>query len=233
MAILAVPEELHQRFDSGPTTTAVGSSFVYTRQYIRMNASTLMGIVRKSEILVHIVFSQQATLEDVGEFVQLITGTNESESGLQYICKHVERLITESALDALCDKRFSVILIQLSAVWKSLLSCEGQSRETSCRALVLTLLDAIRLICTTLGVNYDILLHYEVYERLGTLSSIFRDWVNQISLTGAKWKTGEVGEYERFQSDWVVRAIGKTVMMSMFSLTCTKTVLFLTPAQRT
>jgi len=223
MAILALPEELHQQADPIATTDTVGRSFVYLRQCVKRDAQDLMSNVRKSEILAHVVFSEQATIADIEEFSRLIAGTRESGSALKYICKHVESHITESALDVSCDWRFNVISRQFTSVWTKLLRCEGQNRETACKALVLTLLDALSLISTTLGANYDILIHYEVYERLGTLSSILRDSVNQISTEGVRANRGEEHDYERYNSDWIVRAIGKKTPSHAGSCRCVTT----------
>ena len=177
----------------------------------RERIGTGVGTTGKFAVSIYILFSQHGTRRDVEEFVNALINESYVTRNIKYLQNCIESCLTKSCLDLSSARAFDTVCRQFTNVWSLLGTNSGRNRECVCRLFLSALLQSLQMVCTTISDSFDILQHFVLYERLGTLSKILRTCVNQIYFTTAvaqQVDKNTSSDHEKYFGKWVIRAIG-------------------------
>ena len=149
----------------------------------------------RAEMLVYVVFSAHGNMKDIDEFVDLINDRCDSQQKClqyQHIKLQIQKRFTELTLNMSDQNLFELSCGKYVKLTEQLLQCANNQGQEMSKTLIVALLESLRSICRSIGDDFEIMVHYVVYERLGTLSSILRSLVSKVG-----------------SEDWIIRAIGE------------------------
>ena len=181
------------------------------RHCVRERIGTGVGTSGKSAVSIYILFSQHGTRRDAEEFVNAIINESHETHNIKYLLDCIESCLTKSCLDLSSARAFDTVCRQFTCVWSLLGTNSGRNRECVCRLFLSALLQSLQMVCITVSDSFDILQHFVLYERLGTLSKILRTCVNRIYFTTANAQQVDKNtssDHEKYSGEWLIRAIG-------------------------
>lgn len=175
----------------------------------------------KSHVLMEIVFSGTGTKDDIARIVSCIMVDFDCEG--KQLVDSLQHRVHNICLKNGTEAEFCRVTTAYCKLWDMLYAATGTTfkRVPTClKCMLASILNGLGLMCTELGNSFDLLEHYQIYERMGTWMQILRKLAQQLKQwchqsTGSDAQAGEdIIEDASSDENVLLRTIGKYVKCS-------------------